>query len=126
MIYLLQLHEEDRTRIYTVLLAHNHKHKHKHKHRHKHMCNQVKTQGQHKHKHKKNGQVRSSCARSYAYVVALTSENWVDTSTSISTRPWTNHSSLTQTSCEHIKSNMADASSAILFIIGLRRAGIKN
>ena len=62
------------------------------------------------------------------YVVALTSENWVDISTSISTRPWTNHRSLwpRQTSCKHIKSNMADASSAILFIIGLRRAGIEN
>ena len=42
----------------------------------------------HKHKHEKNGQVRSSSA--YAYVVTLTSENWVD----ISTRPWTNHRSL--------------------------------
>ena len=45
--------------------------------------------GRHKHKHKKNGQVRSSCAYAYAYVVALTGENWVDISTSISTRPWT-------------------------------------
>ena len=48
--------------------------------------------------------------------------------TSISTRPWANHRSdtLTQTSYEHIKSNMADASCAILFIIRLRRAGIEN
>ena len=64
-----------------------------HKHKHKHMCiaseNWVNIQ--HKHKHKKNGQVRSSCACAYAYVVALTSENGVDISTSISTRPWTNH-----------------------------------
>ena len=45
--------------------------------------------GRHKHKHKKNGQVRSSCAYAYADVVALTGENWVDISTSISTRPWT-------------------------------------
>ena len=45
----------------------------------------------HKHKHKKNGQVRSSCACAYAYVVALTSENGVDITTSISTRPWINH-----------------------------------
>ena len=30
-----------------------------------------------KYKHKKNGQVCSSCARAYAYVVALTSENGV-------------------------------------------------
>ena len=37
---------------------------------------------QHKHKHEKNGQVRSSCAFAYAYVVALTSENWVDISIS--------------------------------------------
>ena len=28
------------------------------------------------------------------YLVALTSENWVDMSTSISTKPWTNHKSL--------------------------------
>ena len=33
---------------------------------------------------------------------------------------------LTQTSCEHMKSSIADASSAILFIIGLRRADIEN
>ena len=43
---------------------------------------------------KKDGQVRSSCAFAYAYVVALTSQNGVDISTSISTRPWTNHRSL--------------------------------
>ena len=48
----------------------------------------------HKHKHKKNGQARSSCVCAYDYVVALTSENGVDISTSISTRPWTNHRSL--------------------------------
>ena len=48
----------------------------------------------HKHKHKKNGQVPSSCVCAYAYVVALTSEIGVDISTSISTRPWTNHRSL--------------------------------
>ena len=50
----------------------------------------------HKHKHKKNGQVRSSyvCACSYAYVLPLTSETWDDMSSSISTRPWTNHRSL--------------------------------
>ena len=35
-----------------------------------------------------------SCACTYAYVVALTSENGLDISTSISTRPWTNHRSL--------------------------------
>ena len=35
---------------------------------------------------------RSSCA--YAFVVALTSENGVDISTSITTRLWTNHRSL--------------------------------
>ena len=46
------------------------------------------------HKHKKNGHVRSSCAYAYAYVVALTSENEVAISKSISTRPWTNHRSL--------------------------------
>ena len=40
---------------------------------------------------KKNRQVHSSCACAYAYVVALTSENRVDISTRISTRPWTNH-----------------------------------
>ena len=59
------------------------------------MCKQVKL-GRHKHeqKNKKNGQVRSSCACAYAYVVALTSENGVDISTSIITRPWTNHRSL--------------------------------
>ena len=55
-----------------------------HKHKHKHMCiaseNWVNIQ--HKHKHKKNGQVRSSCTCAYAYVVALTSENWVDISIS--------------------------------------------
>ena len=39
------------------------------------------------------GQVRSS-AFPHAYVVALTSGNGVDISTSISTRPWTNHRSL--------------------------------
>ena len=50
--------------------------------------------GRHKHKHKKNVQVRSSCACTYVYLVALTRENWVDISTSISTRPWTNHRSL--------------------------------
>ena len=50
--------------------------------------------GRHKHKHKlkKNGQDRSSCA--CAYVVALTSENGVEISTSISTRPLNNHKSL--------------------------------
>ena len=50
------------------------------------------------------------------------------TSIGISTRPWANHRSdtLTQTSYEHIKSNMGDASCAILFIIRLRRAGIEN
>ena len=46
----------------------------------------------HKHKHKKNGQVDSSCA--HAYVVASTSKNGVDISTSMSTRLWTNHSLL--------------------------------
>ena len=47
----------------------------------------------HKHKQKKNGhcKVRSSCVCADAYVVVLASENWVDISTSISTRPWTNH-----------------------------------
>ena len=49
------------------------------------LCNKKNTQKvnclDHKHKHEKNGQVRSSSA--YAYVVTLTSENWVD----ISTRP---------------------------------------
>ena len=50
--------------------------------------------GRHKYKHKKNGQDRSSCACAYAYVVALTSENGVEISTSISTRPLTNHRSL--------------------------------
>ena len=62
------------------------------------LCNKQNAQKvncfDHKHKHEKNGQVRSSCAYAYAYVVTLTSENWVDTSTSISTRPWTNHRSL--------------------------------
>ena len=50
--------------------------------------------GRHKHKHKdkENGQVRSSGAR--AYVVALTGENGVDISTSMSTTPWTNLRSL--------------------------------
>ena len=56
------------------------------------LCNKQNAQKvnclDHKHKHEKNGQVRSSSA--YAYVVTLTSENWVD----ISTRPWTNHRSL--------------------------------
>ena len=47
-----------------------------------------------KQKHKENWQFRSSCACAYAYVVALTSENGVDISKSISTRPWTNHRSL--------------------------------
>ena len=50
--------------------------------------------GRHKYKHKKNGQDRSSCACAYAYVVALTSENGVEISTSISTSPLTNHRSL--------------------------------
>ena len=82
--------------------------------------------GRHNDKHKKNGQVRS-CACGYAYVVALTSENWVDISTSISTRPWTNHRSLwPRPHAKHIESNMADASTTILFIIGLRRAAIEN
>ena len=45
----------------------------------------------HKHKHKKNGQVRSSCACAYDYIVAFTSENGVDISTSINTRTWSNH-----------------------------------
>ena len=45
----------------------------------------------HKHKHKKNGQVRSSCACAYDYIVALTSKNGVDISTSINTWTWTNH-----------------------------------
>ena len=61
------------------------------------MCKKVKVGGhKHKQKNKKNGQLRSSCACACAcaYVVALTSENWVDISTSISTRPWTNHRSL--------------------------------
>ena len=66
--------------------------KHEHKHKHKRMCKQVKTG--YKYKHKKNGQDRSSCACAYAYVVALTSENGVEISTSISTRPLTNHRSL--------------------------------
>ena len=57
----------------------------------------------------------------------LTSENCVDISKNISTRPWTNHTvTLTQTSCGLVKSNMADASSAILFIIELRRASMEN
>ena len=62
------------------------------------------------------------------YVVALTSENWVD----ISTKPWTNHKSFwprrhaNSPSCKHMRSNMGDEASAILFIIGLRRAGIEN
>ena len=66
------------------------------------------------------------------YLVALTSENWVDMSTSISTKSWTNHKSLwprpraNSPSCKHMRSNMADEASAILFIIGLRRAGIEN
>ena len=55
--------------------------------------------GRHKLKHEKNVQVRSSCACTYVYLVALTSENWVDISTSISTRPWTNHRSLCPPSC---------------------------
>ena len=38
--------------------------------------------------------LQTSCACIYAYVVALTSENLLDISTSISTRPWTNHRSL--------------------------------
>ena len=56
------------------------------------------------------------------------SRNGVDIGTSISTRPWANHRSgtLTQQSYEHIKSNLADSSCAILFIIGFRRAGIEN
>ena len=62
------------------------------------------------------GQVRSS-AFPYAYVVALTSGNGVDISTSISTRPWTNHRSLRP---------RLHANISILFIIGLWRAGIKN
>ncbi|CAH3177473.1 unnamed protein product [Porites evermanni] len=44
----------------------------------------------HKHNHKKNGQVRSSCACAYDYIVAFTSENGVDISTSKNTRTWTN------------------------------------
>ena len=65
------------------------------------------------------------------YLVALTCENWVD----MSTKPWTNHKSLwprphantaNSQSCKHMRSNMADEASAILFIIGLRRAGIEN
>ena len=44
-----------------------------------------------KYKHKKNGHVHSSCAYAYIYVIALTSENVVDISTSISTRPWTRY-----------------------------------
>ena len=80
-----------------------------------------------KNKHKKNGQVCSSCACAYAYVVALTSENGVDISTSISIRLWTNHRPLwPRPHCEHIKSNMADKASAILFIIDLIWAGIEN
>ena len=47
----------------------------------------------HKHKHKKYGQGRSSYACAHAYVLALTRGNWVDMSSSISTRPWTNHRS---------------------------------
>ena len=56
------------------------------------------------------------------------SRNGVDIGTGISTRPWANHRSdtLTQQSYEHIKSDLADASCAILFIIGFRRAGIEN
>ena len=77
-----------------------------HKYKHKHMCKQVKT-GRHKHnhicvskwklsRHKQGISTRKTdkvvlCACAYGYVVALTSENWVDISTSISTRPWTNH-----------------------------------
>ena len=38
----------------------------------------------------KNGQVRSSRAYTYAYVVAFISENWVDI-ISTSTRQWTSH-----------------------------------
>ena len=74
-----------------------------------------------KNKDKKNGQACSSCA--CAYVVALPSENGVD----ISTRLWTNHRPLwPRPHCEHIKSNMVDKVSVILFIIELRRAGIEN
>ena len=62
------------------------------------LCNKQSAQKvnsfNHKHKHEKNGQVRSSCAYAYAYVIALTSENGVDISTGIRTRPWTNHRSL--------------------------------
>ena len=58
--------------------------------------------GRHKHKHRKNGQVRSSCACTYAYVVALTIENGLDLSTSISIRPWTNHRSLSPRSHANI------------------------
>ena len=46
----------------------------------------------HKYKHKKNGHGHSSYA--YGYVVALTSENGVDISSSVNTRPWTNLRSL--------------------------------
>ena len=76
----------------------------------------------HKQKHKENWQFRSSCACAYAYVVALTSENGVDISKSISTRPWTNQRSLWPRS----HANMSKLTwRAILFIIGLRRAGIE-
>ena len=82
--------------------------------------------GRHKRKHKKNGQVRSSCPCAYVYVVALTSENGVDISTGISTRPWTNHGSLWPRPHANISKAIWRTKSAILFIIGLRRSGIKN
>ena len=73
----------------------------------------------HERKHQKNGQVCLS--------LCLTSENGVDISTSISTRPRTNHRSFWPRPHANIsKATMADASSAILFIVGLRRAGIEN
>ena len=77
----------------------------------------------HKHKHKKNGQVHSSCAYAYAYVVALTSENGVDISTEHKHKAMDqSQATLIQISCEHIKGNMADEASAILFITELRKA----
>ena len=59
------------------------------------------------HNQKKNGHVHSSCA--YAYVVALTSENRVDISTSMHKHKGLDQSldTLTQNSCENIKSNVA-------------------
>ena len=57
--------------------------------RHKHMCKQVKHLRRHK---QAQALEKRTCSFYLCYVVALTSENWVNLSTS--TRHWTNHRSL--------------------------------